>query len=131
MKFENMIISPSIPVWKGSEFEAPVDGIYIFEIKLHIRGDLDGRRFRIEVKVDGSTVDHIQANTQAMNNVSDPGTVSNYRLVQKLSAGQKLVFYDAFVDPSKFIVEYGSRYCYSDGKSHGCSMLTGRLMKPL
>ena len=130
LKFENILISPSLPVWNGSEFEAPVDGIYAFELNLNIKGYSNNCRYRISVRIDGKSVDFIQDNTTTLNTNSDPGITNYHRLIHELKTGQKLAFYD-YVHHGNSIRDYTYNSCYTNGKSHRCSWISGRLMKRL
>ena len=131
MKFENILITPSIPVWTGTEFIAPVDGIYTFEMNLHIRPySTNNKRFRINVRVNGNSVDYIQDNTSIKSTGTDPASSSHYQIIQEMKSGQKLDFFDDYYGSTQ-IYDYTSKSCYTNGKSHRCSWISGRLMRKL
>ena len=132
LKFGNIVINPSLPVWKESYYEAPVDGLYVFELNLNIRTYTKNRQYRINVTIDGVSVDFIQDNSAPMESSTsdDPGITNHHRLVHQLKAGQKLAFNDS-KQVKNFIRDYKTYKCYSNGKSHSCSWLSGRLLKRL
>ena len=102
-----------------------------FDMNLLIRADSTSNKYRIHIEIDGLAVDYIQNNAEGhMTTTStDTGMSNHYQVVLELKNGQNLAFFDVYATAS--INDHTHYSCQSNGESHSCSILSGRLMKPL
>ena len=129
MEFGNVLFGNEMGTWTGAAFEAPVDGIYIFN--LHLLTYYSSRSYRLRALInDGDDgVDHLLENSAQYRSYSYDGHGHYFQIERELKVGDILTIKDDYAYNSLY--DYTYHKCSTNEQEHSCSYITGRLIKKL
>ena len=115
-----------------SKFTAPVDGIYQFNLHLTLYSGGSRRYYRIQALLNDmlNDIDHLMENTEFYySNYYTQGYSHAFQIERQLNVGYVLSFVDYAKYDSQY--DYKDNSCRTNGDSHSCSHITGRLIRKL
>ena len=129
MEFGNVLFGNEMGTWTGAAFEAPVDGIYIFN--LHLLSRYVNRAYRLRAMINNGEegVDMLLENSAYSSSSNSSGHGHYFQIVRELKVGDILTIKDEYVYSSLY--DYTYHKCSTNGQEHSCSYITGRLIKKL
>jgi len=132
IQFGNIIYGNELNAWNGTAFIAPVDGIYHFNVHLSLSSSGSRRYYRIQAALNDmlDDIDHLMENNDlTYSSQSDWGNSHDFQIERQLKVGDVLSFVDYAKLDSQY--DYTDYECKTNGESHSCSHVTGKLIKKL
>ena len=131
IQFGNILYGNEINAWDGTSFTAPVDGIYQFNLHLTLYSGGYARYYRIRAMLNDmlDDIDHLMENNDFYRSYYGNGYSHAFQVERQLNIGDTLSFVDYAKSDSQY--DYKENSCKTNGESHSCSHITGRLIRKL
>ena len=131
LQFENILSGNELGSWNGTAFVAPIDGIYVFNLKIVTYGY--NRMYRMRALINNGEVgiDQLNENASRYQTNTYNGHTQSFQIEREMKVGDTLTIMDEYVYSTSYLNDYSEYKCSTNNQAHSCSHITGRLIKRL